>query len=477
MLLVAPPPVRVEEEYFLDQEVSESRMPATVSGSGGTVRAALACDGDAYRAWYAHDEAAATGAVGHLAFTGHDATDLGASCRRGRLPLTVPGIGRVAAVEGSKEVAWAFDYRPTASSGPVPTLLEVAQVDVRIDDQDTADLDRTLLGEHWSQREIEEAKLDAVAQTMMDHARFRPHLVVTVEVTVGIELPRTRAVPRATVRSVSVEFPHPVSLDPSSLTLAVRERSSKGWRTRRPALHQDPENRSVRWHEIPIAAEAQGSGRAGGTTTTWILASPPMALTIGQPGELFEHDDLRITAVVDLEGTLLSGTRTKVFDTRGRPRSRSLVERSVLHLHCTVSLADAFAGRELSPYQSLVFDEIVPDRRRASDVQSVLRSLGFEVEAKPLTSPEHPLLWLMSATRGSGPTRSVLWVVVRGRRAATHRRTRQGEDQQFSSRLESGDLTLFVRGWARGSAAGLVSQINDLHVALKERFRPLRSRK
>ena len=54
------------------------------------------------------------------------------------------------------------------------------------------------------------------------------------------------------------------------------------------------------------------------------IESQEMVLTIGQPGELFDSDELSIQVEVELP-LLLSGAEVRAFDTRGVPAPRSVV--------------------------------------------------------------------------------------------------------------------------------------------------------
>ncbi len=460
MLAVRPPDVLIEEEYRLEQEVSETRPPAIVTSSTGKVEMFVGYDGEPFLAWHSAREPAPRATVGHIAFDGHHDTDLGESCRRSTLTLQVPvlpcGIPRrpETAADGSREYEWSLDYETR------PSALASARLDVRIDDLDSDDVRDGVLTVGATN------PLDELQERWIGHSRHRPALAVLVRLVLEVLLPQDRTPPSTIMlRSVAVELPGLTSLDRSALGLEVPMTTA--------ALQHDPEARAVRWFDVPLAATPSPRG-AGGASRRWTYRSHQMVLKIEQPGELFESKTLRLRGEVELEGLLLSGTRAGLFDTRGHRDDRRLTQRTVLDVDCQVLLADVFDGRRVSPYQALVFDELIPDKARTRDVRSALETLGYQV-TREVDSWDLNLVTFFDAEQGAGPAKSRLYLLVRGRRGSTRRRTEHGEGRQYSSRVESGDITVFVRGDAVGSPTGLVSQMNDLHVHLKERFSPLRS--
>ncbi|WP_285657182.1 hypothetical protein [Actinomycetospora sp. NBRC 106375] len=481
-----PRRVVVEEEYHLDQEISEHR--STVWGEKqprGSIEWQVPYDGPRLR--HVARSTAATRrllrfrdavVVGRLAVTDHEDTDLAAAAPLGEnhdtVALTLPTHpaafphGEDLAT-GRHEARGRVDYRPWGAADEPDLDVFPVSCEIGIDDPDTTDDEaRRVL----DLDELRQVDMDA-AHKLMEHATFRGELELAVEVCVTVDAPRRRAVEPPVVRRVSVELPHLTSADPDSLELRFSRR--------RVTFQHHAPTRSVEWRDIPTAVEEEHEDDRGNDARRHRFRSTRMRLALGQPGELFDRRELAVHVEVELPGYLLSGTQVKLFDAAGSPVAppRRPVCRTVVHSTCTVVLDDAFAHRRFSPFQSIFFDELVPEQRRVGDVKSVLEMLGFEVEPEQNYDPPGPgeLLSALRGVRGEGATSSGVVVIVRGRRAATHRRSQQGTEHQYSSRLDSGDLTLFVWGWATGDVAQLMRRMNELHRALRERFRPLRSRR
>ncbi|MHC1560634.1 hypothetical protein ACR9E3_16885 [Actinomycetospora sp. C-140] len=482
-----PRRVVVEEEYHLDQEISEHR--STTWGEReprGSIEWQVPYDGPMLRRISRSPAAVrrllsreAPVVVGRLAVTDHEDTDLATAAPLGKehdtVALTLPTCpaefprGEDLAT-GRHEARARIDYRPWGAADEPDLDVYPVSCEIGIDDPDTADEARTVL----DLDELRQADMDA-AHKLMEHATFRGELELTVRVDVTVDVPRRRALEPPIVRRVSVDLPHLTSTHPDSLLLRFDRQRTPGH------LQQHARGRSVEWRDVPMTLEDEHADERGNENRRDRFCSTSMRLALGQPGELFDRRELVVRAEVELPGHLLSGTQVRLVDAAGVavPAVRRPTCRTIVHTTCRVILDDAFAHRRFSPFQSIFFDELVPEKRRVGDVKSVLEMLGFEVEREVTydQAGSGELLAALRGFRGEGPTSSGVVILVRGVRAATRRRSQQGAEHQYSSRLDSGDLTLFVWGWATGDIAQLMRRMNELHRALRDRFRPLRSRR
>lgn len=206
-----------------------------------------------------------------------------------------------------------------------------------------------------------------------------------------------------------------------------------------------------------------------------------MLMTITQPGELFTQRDLVVEVEVEVTGELLSGMDARLFDARGQryrgDRKNPLTIRSKITTRCTVVLRDAFARRLLSPYQSFHFDEIIPDHLRIADIATALGDQRFTVRQVNLAGVKNKggLRHFLFAARTEGPDTMALWVFVHGHRYTTERRSQQPGGRRYTSTFDSGDLGIVVHGRVRRDTQDLIHEINELQLALRDRFRRLKA--
>ena len=207
-----------------------------------------------------------------------------------------------------------------------------------------------------------------------------------------------------------------------------------------------------------------------------------MVLNFTQPGELFLQQDLSVEVCVEVPDELLSGTQVRMFTATGEPEAtgagRVLQARTVITTHCRVILHDAFLKRQISPSQTLSFDEIVPDAQRVADVRAALEDQRFEGECdKPVgeSQGKRRLEHLFIATRRDGPDTIQLWIYVEGRRHPTQRESRHPWGHRYTSKFDSGTLDIYLRGLVRGDSRGVTREINNLHLVLRERFRRMKA--
>jgi len=213
--------------------------------------------------------------------------------------------------------------------------------------------------------------------------------------------------------------------------------------------------------------------------------SPPMVLLIGHPGELYEQDDLEVTAEVRVAGYLLSGMDARMYDATGYYRKEPLALTTRIQAAAKLVLDDAFAKRDRSPSHYLFFDEIIPDEMRVTDITNALEDRGFTVrkvwpvgDGPQQDDDEGPLSWLYAAHRKVGPDDMILWILVTGRRFGTERETVVPGGVTHRTELPSGELKIVIRGsLPRDSEGQLTREMNVLHGMLRERYGRVRQRR
>ena len=198
---------------------------------------------------------------------------------------------------------------------------------------------------------------------------------------------------------------------------------------------------------------------------------------------------LKIRAEVEVPDYLLSGLEAQLFsatgdwqrqprpDARGdlaHPRERYPWEPKQTTRVCIDTefrMDDMFAKRTFMPYQQFVFDDVIPEDMRITDIITVLRNAKFEIRHPSQWANRDELQWLIQATRRQGPDTMKLLIAVEGDKFKMERTQIMGDQRIKVSRdKESGRITLSVLGTAPREHAGLGSEINRLHQALRDRL-------
>jgi hypothetical protein len=243
---------------------------------------------------------------------------------------------------------------------------------------------------------------------------------------------------------------------------------------RRPVRY-NPVTRCLEWEAVRMFK------KSGAHHDVVYFETPPMLLTIQQPGDLYREDSLTAHAEIKVPGYLMSGltARLKEYDEAGpRPSLSTRVA-----VTATLKLDDAFKTRLFSPYQHLFFDEIIPDEMRITDIRTALRDLGFEEfepwkvrhDGQESHEGHSTVSWLLAAQRREGPHRMVLWISVEGRRFETEReQTALGGGRKHKRTMESGDISIFIWGTLPGDHDKLNRQMNALQATLRERYERVR---
>jgi hypothetical protein len=455
---------RIEEGYSYYQEISQNGVSRQLDEPTGLIELVLPYDGDRYftrqaysdvmRAHQLGADAREQALVGHLAFTDYEHTDLDDLLSGGptddslpiRVPLCFPP-GPFAAsllVADSRTCVLSHQYRPSIRHLEVPPV----DVGLKLDDPDTAEFTPPQAPEDFEGRRLQ----------IMRHVSFHPGLRLRMEVRMNI--PRAMAegaLPE--VSDVLINWPTHTSLRSLALDVGGQQHP----------IRYNPRRNGLEWSGIPMTPDPEP---ASGDFHTF--RTPEMCLSIPQPGELYQEDNLDGMVEVKLD-RLLSGMDARLYDATGKPRGHPQPElESRISTKFSLILDDAFARRTLSLSQQLHFDEVIPSQMRIDDIKTALRGLGFKVQDPWPESAEDR--WLL-AERAEGPDPLRLYLYIVGQRHKARRDRRIPGGITYRTELDSGELWIYIYGTLPRESQPVVQQMNALHQALHERFIRLPARR
>lgn len=454
---------KIEEHYSYEQEISQNADSRPLREPTGLIKLILPYDGDSYftRQAYAdvmrgHDRNASPpyyAAIGHLALTGCEHTNLhnllGIGPIYGSIPVRVPLCLEHGTFAASLLVADSRTYEFRHEYQPDTRHLEVypVQVDLDLDDPDTAGFSRPQAPQDFGTQRLR----------IMRHVDFRPGL--RIKMTVRLEIPRATADgTHAEVTDIFLNWPAHISL--SSLTLEVGGEEQP--------LHYNPAREGLEWSDVPMSRDPEP---ASGEMQTF--RSPEMCLSVPEPGELYRAEQLTGQAEVKLD-RLLSGVQARLYDATGSRRGHPQPElESRICVEFSLILGDAFTRRSRSVFQQFHFDEVIPTEMRVDDIKTALRGLGFTVEDLP-SGPESR--WLFAQRpEGSDVMRMAVYIAGQHHRAQRERQIPGGIT--YKTKLDSGELWIYLYGTLPGDSQPVVQQMNALRRALHDRFVRLPARR
>ncbi|WP_433555796.1 hypothetical protein ACQPWY_25690 [Pseudonocardia xinjiangensis] len=470
----------VEERYCYEQEISRNSRIRRDGVPTGKISLRMPYDGyECFPRDAVRDVERAVGEgsgpdreaiIGHLMFVDHEETDLsdvlGLDGRFGAFSLRVPV--RSAQLDSSDAlIGDRFEHRFDATYSPSGSRPELVPLRVQVELMDPDHSDQLFTQQRRELYNMHEDSMQSVAEAITKFAGFQPFIMVQVHAHVTLPPRPGKDEDLPVVRRVRVTLPRTASVPASSVSL--RGTGMEGLQIDGRIGAMDWQGTVMHRHDMT------------GDTAPRRFSTHAMVLLFEQPGELFEQHEIEVEVEVEVPGELLSGAQVRMFDARGNQYIRSrvpLAVRSVINTKCTVILGDAFAQRYVSPFQSFVFDEIVPDSMRISDVIAALTDRRFEIVNDvpfPRGGDKKRTKRLLIARRIDGPTTMTLAVYVEGRRYPTRRESRQPIGHRYTSKFESGSLHIYVRGRVRGDTRNLVHEVTAFQRSLRERFRMLKA--
>ena len=265
---------------------------------------------------------------------------------------------------------------------------------------------------------------------------------------------------------------------PSGVTLALSSVEVIDEDDETPRLvQQNPDKGCLEWFDVPLPPDLTKEDARR-------YISRCMIVRIHQPGELFREPELVVRADVETDGVLLSGADARLFDACGdrvKGRDDPLTIRSRVVAEANVVLDDAFAKRTMRPQLKFHFDEVIPGPARVRDIVAALVDLQFEVK-KPIVSKKKivktpTFVAAIEATRGDPDDAIQLFIYVTGRRNRTERQSQHPGGRRFTTKFDTGDMTLVVYGAAPRDAGELIHDVNALQLGLRERFRRMKAQR
>lgn len=460
-----PESVTLTETYFYERKIARHYPPQAKGTPTGQIRVVVPYDGERFFSRQAFRDVrqqlggsappAAEALIGHLSLLETGRTDLAnvldLSGSFGSVPLLVPvTMGDLEYPDGLRAdrhgCVVEHSYEPDH-----PPVVPIA-VDLQMSDDEGG----TPSGASAEER----------ARELEGSRSFRPDLLLHVDVTVllpnRIEEP-TSPPPRVT--RMTLDWPTMTSLRGLSLTVGGRPHP----------FGYDPATGSLGWTDVPMV-RSKVSPHSGYVC----YRGMPVQLAIHQPGELYQQDSLGGRVEVEVPGRLLSGLQARLHDATGRLADRARPRLSTrLVADVSLILDEAFTWRELTPYQLLHFDQVIPDPMRLADIEAALRDCGFRVDSRedlPAAGPV-TLNHLIAASHRRGPDNMVLWLLVEGTRYPTQRRAQIEGGLTYTSAFESGELRIHVGGFLPPDSEVATHEMNDLQAALRDRFERLRARR
>jgi hypothetical protein len=481
-----PEKVEITETYSVTQEIS--RNPRRELGTPtGQIEMVIPYDGGDYftrqavgdveRAIAVRGEGEPrTAIMGHLLIAEHRQTDLYQSMRYhgevGVIPLEVP----VTSADGTTGQLTSDRRASVMSYGysPMSPELYPIDLDVWLFDPDILDLE-------WD-RLLEEFDVDPsdLIKRLTQEARFKSELLLVIQVRLTLPVKQGRVL-KPMVKRISIGWPTVTSIATTQLVILAPTNPRLRPGTRRPAykrrpIRYNPVERRLEWENVHFFQPKKRSDDQDVVNHTY--RSAQMQLIIGHPGELFAEDRLTVHAEVEVPGYLLSGVEARLYgatgnrvpDDPGRPLPKLMTR---VNTTATLQLDDAFAKRKFAPYHQLVFDDVEPNEKRVDDIVMVLKTAQFDVR-RLWKDPENPAesstpKWVLRAHR---PTDSLtLTIAVEGKRHSVEEHVVERDRVGKSWTRDSGWIKVSVHGVIARDHRELTRQMNELQVALRDRYR------
>jgi hypothetical protein len=488
-----PEKAKVTETYEVDQVISVNPRRTQGKQHAGRIEITVPYDGQRYfTRQAARDVERARGGsrpaadpeaiIGHLVLAEHDHVEsLPAGVRMraayGVIPVAVPLPAPAYLTAGRSSSVITHEYQPRYP--------ELVPADLEIEVMDPDSLDYMSLAEALADTPEDTGLYMKVVDRIRQKVAFEN--VLLIRMTVRLSLPHNPERPniphlKPVVRRVTIEWPTITSL--STTTLEAYGTLKRNGKIEGPdwwpfPARYNPVGRRLEWELLGMGkADENGDG---GRARTINYESPEMRLLIEHPGELYRTSQLKVSAEIEIPGYLMSGLEPRLFDAIGREVSRSTETGSgplpVLATRITVNgtlvVDDAFAKRSFSPYHNIVFDDIIPDDMRVTDIKNVLKSLGFsDIDDTPIDAagPDAPQ-WFLSAKRSRGPDEMDLWVYVEGTRHVLEREQIMGDSRvKTKGGRATGQIRLHMLGRLRRDHQEMTREMNALEKALRDRY-------
>jgi hypothetical protein len=490
-----PEEVKVTETYEVEQVISVNPRRTQGELHDGQIEITVPYDGLRYFTRQAardveHARSGPRAAsdpdaiIGHLLLADHDHVErLPAGVRMraeyGVLPIDISLPGTAELTAGRYSSVITHEYKPK-----YPRIVP-AGLDIDVMDPD--DVDFMTLAEALANTAEGKARNTRVIGEIRQKISFQN--ILMMRLTVRLSLPLNperpnRPAAQPVVKRFSIDWPTITSLRTTELEVYA-EVHQDGKRVKQAAwqkfpVRYNPVDRRLEWEMLNMGRAAENGD--GGQARTIDYESPPMRLLIGHPGELYRTAKLNVRAEIEIPGYLMSGLDPRLFTATGSELPRTAAAgrdplpdlTTRVTIDGTLEVDDAFAKRSFSPHHSVVFDDIIPDEMRVTDIRNVLNSLGFgkvDVVWRDTKDPDAPQ-WFLKAERRRGPDQMDLWIYVDGTRHVLEREQVMGDSRVKTTRSGiSGQIRLYMHGRLPRDHQEMTREMNALQKALRDRYR------
>lgn len=487
-----PQKAELTETYVVEQEISRNPSVDLVGDGTGRIEVSMPYDGYRYftrqavadvQRWLGSggvpgDQRAVTG---YLLLADHTRTSGLRGVMRhhnqaGVIPLSVPVATRDGTpyLTGDRQTCvTTYDYRPGGPDIiPIDLYVGVHDLDSLTDDLDSMSGAFDSAGVFATARNLVSQGRDhpsLVIEKLRQTASFSSELLLSFSIRISIPVKAGYRQLDPVVLRMSVEWPTLTSLRSTKLLVQNLGRDAAAKPVRDEAVRYNPVLGRLEWTNVPSREET--SAVPTGSAGTRVYRSAVGMLRVGHPGELFKEDMLEVHARVEIPNYLLSGLEARLFSATGHPHAAQPAHTTKLDIRTRVYPGDIFAGRAFSPYRQFVFDDIMPDEKRVTDVVNVLRNAGFTVDPPQAQPDAQAPTWLLMARRSQGPDDLDLLIAIEGRRDTLDREELMGASVRITGTKESGQLTLSVLGTLRRDHRELTRVMNALQQEVRDRFR------
>ncbi|MDG4766817.1 hypothetical protein O7632_22345 [Solwaraspora sp. WMMD406] len=488
-----PQRVELTETYRVRQDISNNRSVEQDGDGAGRLEIIVPYDGQRYFTQEASSDVAhalpsgpgpdSRAMIGHLLLTDHHkATHLPAEVHHHTsaavLPLTVPLTDAGAPINltlDRQTCEIRHDYQlQNPLVYPVEFTVNVHDLDSLEDELEDAarvadDLDpETVREKAWDRIKGKWYTNPQQIISRFDRkASFTNELWLTFALRIVLPVePRPRQL-SPEITSMSIDWPTLTSLRSTRLSVKNLE-SPASEDPLRKVVRYNPVERRLEWDDVPVRyLEPEESGHDG---TVQMFHSDIAVLYVGHPGDLLKDDVFEVDAEVEIPGYLMSGVRARLYDATGHPHALRPELSTKLAITAKVYLGDVFAGRAFSPYQQFVFDDIIPEEIRITDIETVLRNARFTVKKLP-EEPQNPAAprWLLLARRSQGPDDLELRILIEGKRTQLLRQQKMGNTVVEGAK-ESGRITVSMLGTLHRDHKEIARVMNTVQQEIRERF-------
>jgi len=326
----------------------------------------------------------------------------------------------------------------------------------------------------------QEKQLQEAARSLAQPESFNRSLVLELQPILKLSDPVGCANDDNPPKLTRLTLHWPVTVSPNHVTLTLINKQKI---EEQKAVLYNPEQQVIEWRDLAFQSPKQQSERTG----FFFYKAPLMRLAIEQPGELYPQlvDSQQPEAGCQptmIQGKLeikiprtFSGFQVEFFSATGKkndPKDAVPIDgQTLLTVEFSVALEQLFDRRIYSSYQQFYFEGVVLDEMRLNDIEMVLAHHGFVTRTQPLAWPRGKNRRYLVAAQQRRELEDIrLWLLLDGKGSQTMRYKTIPGDHTYSTPLETGHTTIYMRGEIVGDKGYLLDLMGEVHKTLKEQF-------